>query len=92
LTDVLRENDLQEVDLLKMDIEGGEYEVFLSTSHDVLRRIQRIAVEYHGHCAPYTKRHIFEHLRESGFEITWDVEDDLGYGVAEAARKNSASR
>jgi FkbM family methyltransferase len=84
LGQLLREQALTRVDLLKMDIEGAEYEVLLSTSPDVLRTIQRIALEYHGDCAPYTKLQIFDRLRHAGFEVTWDVQGHLGYGVAEA--------
>lgn len=84
LGELLREQALDRVNLLKMDIEGGEYEVLLSTSPDVLRTIRRVALEYHGDCAPHSKLQIFDHLREAGFEVTWDVQDQLGYGVAEA--------
>ncbi len=84
LSQMLQENTLHRVDLLKIDIEGGEYEVLLSIPPEVLRTIRRIALEYHGDSAPYTKRQIFDRLHESGFEITWDVQDQLGYGVAEA--------
>jgi FkbM family methyltransferase len=84
LSQILQENVLHRIDLLKIDIEGGEYEVLLSTPPEVLRTIHRIALEYHGDSAPYTKRQIFDRLHEAGFKITWDVQDQLGYGVAEA--------
>jgi FkbM family methyltransferase len=84
LSELLREQRLDQVDLLKMDIEGGEYEVLLSTPPDILRSIRRIAVEYHGNCAPHHKAEIFDQLHRAGFKVTWDVQDHLGYGVAEA--------
>jgi len=84
LRDLLQEQALTSIDLLKMDIEGSEYEVLLSTSLDVLRTVRRIAIEYHGDCKPYTKLQLFDHLRQAGFEVTRDVHDRLGYGVAEA--------
>jgi FkbM family methyltransferase len=89
LSELLRELDLNRVDLLKMDIEGGEYEVLLSTSPDVLQNIQRIALEYHGDCAPHNKLEIFDRLRAAGFKVTWDVQDHLGYGVAEAVMSSA---
>jgi hypothetical protein len=58
--------------------------VLLSTPPDVLAAVTRVAVEYHGDCAPYSKQQIFNRLGEAGFKITWDVQDRLGYGVAEA--------
>lgn len=84
LCELLREQALNHVDLLKMDIEGGEYEVLLSTSPDVLRMIRRIAVEYHGDSPPHSKLQILDRLRQAGFEVTRDFQDDLGYGIAEA--------
>ncbi len=91
LGQLLREQGLNCVDLLKMDIEGGEYEVLLSTPPDVLRTIRRIALEYHGDCAPHTKLEIFNHLGKAGFQVTRDVYDRLGYGVANASLKGSLS-
>jgi FkbM family methyltransferase len=91
LAQLLREHSLNRVDLLKMDIEGGEYEVLLSTPPEVLRVVRRIAVEYHGDCAPHSKGEIFEHFRGAGFEVTWDVQDRLGYGIAEAVLFTAAA-
>jgi len=80
---ILEENRLPHVDLLKMDIEGSEYEVLLSTPQQVLSRIDRIALEYHGDSAPYSKEQLFDHLGQAGFTVTWDLCDAQGYGVAE---------
>jgi len=80
---ILDENQLARVDLLKIDIEGSEYEVLLSTSPAVLKRIRRIALEYHGDSAPYSKQQLFDHLTQAGFAALRDACDDLGYGVAE---------
>jgi len=80
---ILEENHLPHVDLLKMDIEGSEYEVLLSTPQRVLSRIGRIALEYHGDSAPYSKQQLFSHLGQAGFKVTWDACDAQGYGLAE---------
>lgn len=88
LAALLDENDLPQIDLLKIDIEGSEYEVLLSTPQETLRRIRRIAMEYHGDCAPYSKRQLFDHLCQAGFTVMWDICDALGYGVTEMIFKN----
>jgi FkbM family methyltransferase len=80
---IFEENNLPQVDLLKIDIEGSEYEVLLSTPPTLLARIGRIAMEYHGDCAPYSKQQLFDHLRHAGFKVLWDTCDKLGYGVTE---------
>lgn len=88
LEEILDENDLFRVDLLKMDIEGSEYEVLLSAPPHVLKRFDRIALEYHGDSAPYSKQQLFDYLRQAGFTATWDVCDGLGYGVTEMILQN----
>lgn len=91
LYELLQQEALHRVDLLKMDIEGSEYETLLSTSLDVLRIIRRIALEYHGDCWPHTKFEIFDRLREAGFELIRDVQDHLGYGIAEAVMSKATA-
>lgn len=81
------ENHLQHVNLLKVDIEGSEYEVFLSTSPNVLKRIDRIALEYHGDSTPYNKQQLFDHLRSAGFVNVLDASDTQGYGITEMIRR-----
>jgi FkbM family methyltransferase len=44
----------QEIDFLKVDIEGSEHKVFAAASPDVLGRCKRIAIEYHDHIVPGT--------------------------------------
>jgi FkbM family methyltransferase len=83
LESILEECHVPKVDLLKMDIEGSEYEVLLSTSQTALARIRRIALEYHGDSAPYSKQQLFHHLGKAGFHAAWDICDAQGYGVTE---------
>ena len=42
LADFLDENGIENVDLLKMDIEGSEFEVLLTAEIETLRRIRRV--------------------------------------------------
>jgi FkbM family methyltransferase len=81
------ENRLSHVDLVKVDIEGSEYEVFLSTPSNILVRIDRISMEYHGDSAPYSKQQLFDHICSAGFTTTWDICDAQGYGIAEMIRQ-----
>jgi FkbM family methyltransferase len=86
LCELFRQQALNKIDLLKIDVEGSEYEVLLSATPDELRIIRRIALEYHGDCAPHSKVQIFDHLRKAGFRLIWDIQDRLGYGVAEVVQ------
>jgi FkbM family methyltransferase len=68
LGDFLNGLDERQVDLLKMDIEGSEYEVLLAASPRDLYRVKRINLEYHAKPG-FTKRDILEHLAGSGFNV-----------------------
>ena len=47
LRDVFESNRIDQIDLLKLDCEGAEFEILQNASDDYLRRIQEIKMEYH---------------------------------------------
>jgi len=66
---------------LKMNCEGAEYGILYNTPPNYLRRIDRIALEYHA--APHEdkdaiSRDLAAYLTEHGFEI-FDFTDFIGY-------------
>ena len=79
LVQIMEDNDLQRIDLLKMDCEGAEYEILYATPASHLRRIRELRMEYHNLQSP-------EHQLES-------VERFLtGHGfVVRQRRMNTAS-
>lgn len=81
LGEALESLNLDRVDLLKMDIEGGEYPSLLHATPDVLWRIGRICLEYHpsDNC---TFTDLAEHLKNNGFRCTFHRYDGAGYGMA----------
>ena len=72
LRDLLDEEGIQQVDLLKCDVEGAEYDVFLSSPPEVLGRIACIVME--AHVTPELPSSCLDrlrsHLRQAGFR--WD--------------------
>ncbi len=70
-------------DLLKIDIEGSEYDGLLAASPEVLRRAGRIAMEFH---PDPRKQKLFDHLREAGFRLQSERDDGAGYGMAHFTR------
>ena len=59
----------EQVDLLKLDIEGAEVEVLLSVAED-LKNVQRIFVEYHSYVGQEQRLdEMLSVLRNSGFRI-----------------------
>ena len=64
--------DIEKIDLLKMDIEGSEFD--LLRSHDCkfwLEKVRRIAMEYHEHFPgfPYSVEELVIPLRKAGFQV-----------------------
>lgn len=51
--------------ILKLDVEGYEYEILLGAHRDVLRRFSDMVIEYH-----YGFEKLENHLREAGFSVS----------------------
>jgi FkbM family methyltransferase len=84
LSQLLTDEGLTSADLVKMNIHGNEYEVLLSTPPDVLRRFQRITVQYHSLPTDLRlgKEQLFEYLGRAGFELAFDSDTQRGAGLA----------
>jgi hypothetical protein len=73
LRELLDESRRQECDVLKLDVEGAEYEVLpaLCASGDV-RRARQLLVEFHHHCTDRTlhdTQACVERVKQSGFDL-----------------------
>lgn len=66
LEEILQQNDLGQGEVaLKMDCEGCEYDVILSSTDNVLKRFSNILIEYH-----YGYKDIKDKLENSNFDIS----------------------
>jgi FkbM family methyltransferase len=77
LNSVFENFRIDRCDILKMDIEGAEYEVLFQCNPDLLKRVDHLFVEYHdGLDAVKDPRHSAEGLKEffiaQGFRIVHD--------------------
>jgi FkbM family methyltransferase len=92
LEELMDHYQLARIDLLKMDIEGSEWEVLLSTPISVLRHIRRIEFEYHEVHARfgYSKAALFSHLASAGLNLTHCHEDKHGTGIAVVEQASSS--
>jgi hypothetical protein len=79
IREVLADSKEQRVDLLKMDIEGSEYEALLP---DQLGAISRIQVEYHKphESSGHSRAQLMAHIESCGFKLTRQHGDN-DYGV-----------
>lgn len=70
LTDVFDSNGIEKCDLLKMDIEGAEYEILFNTPSKYLGRIDRVVLECHKGVQNSTAEEMKAFLESSGFFVT----------------------
>jgi FkbM family methyltransferase len=61
---------LDEVDMAKMDCEGGEVEAILAASDETLRRIKHLSLEYHFPADISNEVEFFGRLARAGFKCT----------------------
>lgn len=72
LSTFVRRYEVEEVDLLKLDIEGAECGVLMTTPDDVLSRIKQISVEFHDFCEYVTSSEVnqaVQRLKKLGFRM-----------------------
>ncbi len=69
LDDVFALNALTTCDFLKMDCEGGEFDILFNASAATLEKISHISLEYHNGVTRFTHVDLVDYLRQSGFEV-----------------------
>lgn len=69
LETVFAETGATRCDLMKLDCEGAEYEILFKAPDAVLRRIDRIVMEYHDNSGPYTHADMARFLTEKGYRV-----------------------
>ncbi len=82
LAEVFEAHGLDRCDFLKMDIEGGEYAILRGAGGGVLKRVQRIALEYHDNTPAGKHAELVRLLQASGFRVQLranPVHDYLGH-------------
>jgi FkbM family methyltransferase len=60
--------DEEEIDLMKIDIEGAEYDFFEAITNDNLKKVKRFIIEYHNN-DDYRVMNIIEKLTYCGFKF-----------------------
>ena len=83
LEDFIQSTGHDEIDLLKIDIEGAEHQVFQSADKETIRKFKHIVMEYHP-LAP--KEGLFAKIQDSGFQLNNDYFLVADSGVAYFSR------
>lgn len=69
LEDVFRSTGFNRCHFLKMDCEGGEFDILLNTPLEILDRIDRICLEYHDGFTEFSHTDLVNHLRHNGYRV-----------------------
>lgn len=92
LEDVWRQWSLDRVALLKMDIEGSEYEVLLSAPAFILSSIDRVVVEVHDNYRGHNVLQLVGRLEQSGFSVRIQRQRLFGLSILDANHALSSTR
>ncbi|MBI2550125.1 FkbM family methyltransferase [Candidatus Woesearchaeota archaeon] len=70
LHEVIKGNNLKRIDILKIDVEGAEYDILLNAQPADLRKVQTIIMEFHDHLNHGHNRHgLTRFLHRHGFAV-----------------------
>jgi len=69
LDDVFKEQRLSHCDFLKVDCEGGEYDIFFHASRETLNKIDHICLEYHNDVTRYAHNDLVAFFESNGFSV-----------------------
>lgn len=69
LDEVFRTNSLALCHFLKMDCEGGEFDILLKASPKTLAHVERICLEYHDGFTPHSHTDLEKHLQQNGYQV-----------------------
>jgi FkbM family methyltransferase len=88
LKDLIERIDAPQIDLLKMDIEGSEYDVLGTADAETLAPVRSITLEYHrpDPHRPSAKQELARHLASCGFGVREDPADPAEYGILHFTR------
>ena len=93
LADFMQDNDIERCEFMKLNCEGAEFPILLSSSRDTLKKISIIVVCYH--CDLWsnnTEVDLIKHLQASGFKCSVrNKTENRGWIIATDMRSHEAS-
>ncbi len=86
---IMDDNNLERIDFLKLDCEGSEGSILMSTPRGYLERIQKVAMEFHDNVSQLKHDEIQRLMEEVGFvtSLVWDGDSPFGYLYGRRGRR-----
>lgn len=69
LDDVFADNQLAVCHFLKMDCEGGEFDILFNASEATLKKLRHICLEYHNDVTEFSHIDLSAYLQSRGFQV-----------------------
>lgn len=70
LKDIFAMNNFKKINYLKIDAEGAEYDILLNTPSEVIRKVDKIVLEYHDYLNHnHTCNDLEKYLKRNGFKV-----------------------
>lgn len=70
LRDIFAMNNLKRINYLKIDAEGAEYDILLNTPAEIIRKVDKIVLEYHDYLNHnHDYKDLKEYLEGNGFKV-----------------------
>lgn len=81
LPSMIEKLNINTIDFVKLDCEGAEGEIIKSLSQDDLKKIDKMAIEFHDNHSILSHDEILKKLNNSGFKtfLKWDGKSYFGY-------------
>jgi FkbM family methyltransferase len=76
--ELLDSENIQHINLLKIDVEGAEYDIFKGIDLEILSKIDFIIMEFHDNFGDILRDEILNKLEAAGFEYTMWQDDCKG--------------
>lgn len=78
---ILKDQQIKQVDILKIDAEGAEFNILLPCTKSTFKKIKEIIVEYHDSLTPHHHSELVTKLHQQGYKILirpHHLEPDIG--------------
>lgn len=82
LNDLFKKYRLKKCDFLKIDCEGGEYDILQNTKQNTFNKIRQISLEFHEMLPGQDHRKLVVLLRNAGYKVNYGyhkIENTIGY-------------
>ena len=93
LRDIFAMNNLKKINYLKIDAEGAEYDILLNTPAEIIRKVDKIVLEYHDYLNHgHDYKDLKEYLEGNGFKVEMGknflIRKIFSMGMIKAHRQN----